>query len=656
MFSGYATIPFADIGDGEALGWAGEIGQVETRLHIVSLPEDPKMAMIRANDKLIRLEESVSESDSLSSRRSARTESSRSSTLFKQPEPVNGEYEDIVMNIKLELRRWSGKDFMKYLKQRAPESNKKLRISGSDYENTSSSSRGSLRRRDSSPAVKPNRANPNLTVLSPTKVFPEGVDYTQPRVKRGSGSSSTASTNSQPHSQDFNYDHTERKKRYAYPDNTYNNNPLATSQNMKSKRTLNYSFESNDDDDERYLSSSSTHSGQHLYNPPLRGHAAQTPRSQSSNYSDAVMNLRESYSPISMPPSPRYPPIGVSSTYLNYTPTSTPTNAPPQPFTQGSFQQRHMMMQGQLPPLQIPPSHNMNLNQGPPSLSTSTSASSSNNNQYVPYQSSFEEASIEMAIEAALSKIQEMLNDSLHKKQVAIDRLRTDASQSQRLIDSLNDQLNSLTLQSNTFRLENEQLKMALRDKDQSELASFMDPNIDQLSKEELLVKYKTLLTSLSAQQMEPRTQYFQALANQRKKSQEELEELRGTRQQLHQEVRNLEDKKNKLEDDLENRTVNDALFLKLNSLLTNAVKVANNQHAKQMRVDLNQQKLLQRLQEEEERNRELQVKLKNNSHEFTEALLSMQRKLLKRTKQFHEVKRQLKLLNHELTHVSNRD
>jgi hypothetical protein len=659
-FSGYATIPFADIGDGEALGWAGEIGQVETRLHIVSLPEDPKMAMIRANDKLIRMEESVSESDSLSSRRSTRTESSRSSTLFKQPEPVNGEYEDIVMNIKLELRRWSGKDFMKYLKQRAPESSgKKLRASGaSDYENTSSSSRGSLRRRDSSPAVKPARANPNVTVLSPTKVFPDGVDYPQPRVKRGSGSSSTASTTSQPHSQDFNYEHQERKKRYAYPDNNLNNNnPMATSRDMKSKRTLNYSFESNDDDDERYLSSSSTHSG-HLYNPSLqRGHAAHTPRSQSSNYSDAVLNLRESYSPISMPPSPRYPPIGVSSSYLNYTPTSTPTNAPPQPFVQGSFQQRHMMMQGQLPPLQIPASHNMNFNQGPPSLSTSTSASSSNtNNQNVPYQSSFEEASIEMAIEAALSKIQEMLNDSLHKKQVVIDRLRTDASQSQRLVDSLNDQLNSLTLQSNTLRLENEQLKITLRDKDQSELASFTDPNLDQLSKEELLVKYKTLLTSLSAQQMEPRTQFFQALANQRKKSQEDLDELRNTRQQLHQEVRNLEDKKNKLEDDLENRTVNDALFMKLNSLLTNAVKVANNQHAKQMRVDLNQQKLLQRLQEEEERNRELQVKLKNNSHEFTEALLSMQRKLLKRTKQFHEVKRQLKLLNHELTHVSHRD
>eukprot|EP00029_Vermamoeba_vermiformis_P002621 TRINITY_DN1299_c0_g1_i2.p1 TRINITY_DN1299_c0_g1~~TRINITY_DN1299_c0_g1_i2.p1 ORF type:complete len:968 (-),score=301.87 TRINITY_DN1299_c0_g1_i2:333-3236(-) len=659
VFSGYATIPFADVGDGEALGWAGEISQVETRLHIVSLPEDPKMAMIRANDKLIRMEESVSESDSINSRRSSRTESSRSSTLFKQPEPINGEYEDIVMNIKLELRRWSGKDFMKYLKQRAPESNsgKKLRASGaSDYENTSSSSRGSLRRRDSSPAVKPVR-NPNVTVLSPTKVFPDGVDYPQTRVKRGSGSSSTASTTSQPHSQDFNYEHQEqRKKRYAYPDNNMNNNnPLSTSQNVKSKRNLNYSFESNDDDDERYLSSSSTHSGHHY--PLQRGHVAHTPRSQSSNHSD-VMNLRESYSPISMPPSPRYPPIGVSSSYMNYTPTSTPTNAPPQPFVgQGSFQQRHLMMQGQLPPLQIPPSHNMNFNQGPPSLSTSTSASSSNtNNQNVPYQSSFEEASIEMAIEAALSKIQEMLNDSLHKKQLVIDRMRSDASQSQRLIDSLNDQLNGLTLQSNTLRLENEQLKIALRDKDQSELASFTDPNIDQLSKEELLVKYKTLLTSLSAQQMEPRTQFFQALATQRKKSQEELDELRSTRQQLHQEVRNLEDKKNKLDDDLENRTVNDALFSKLNALLTNAVKVANNQHAKQMRVDLNQQKLLQRLQEEEERNRELQVKLKNNSHEFTEALLSMQRKLLKRTKQFHEVKRQLKLLNHELTHVTHRD
>jgi len=315
-----------------------------------------------------------------------------------------------------------------------------------------------------------------------------------------------------------------------------------------------------------------------------------------------------------------------------------------------------LMMQGQLPPLQIPPAHNMNFNQGPPSLSTSTSASSSNTNQQQHYQSSFEEAPIEMAIEASLNKIQEMLNDSLHKKQLVIDRLRNDANQSQRVIDSLNDQLDALTLQSNTLRLESEQLKIALRDKDQSDLASFTDPNIEQLSKEELLVKYKTLLMSLSAQQMEPRTQFFQALANQRKKSQEDLDELRNTRQQLHSEVRSLEDKKNKLEDDLENRTVNDVLFTKLNALLANAVKVANNQHAKQMRIDLNQQKLLQRLQEEEERNRELQLKLKTNSHEFTEALLSMQRKLLKRTKQFHEVKRQLKLLNHELTHVTHRD
>jgi len=607
--------------------------------------------MIRANDKLLRMEDSTSESDSLTSRKSSRTESSRSSTLFKQPEPVNGEYEDIIMNVKLELRRWSGKDFMKYLKQRAPapeSGGKKLRASGaSDYENTSSSSRGSLRRRDSSPVVKP-RANPNVTVLSPTKVFPEGVDYSQPRLKRGSGSSSTNSTASQPHSQDFSYENQERKKRKAYPDNSY-----SMSQNAKSKRSLNYSFES--DDDERYLSSSSTHSGHH-YNPLQRGHAAHTPRSQSSNHSDAVMNLRESYSPISMPPSPRYPPIGVSNSYQHYTPTSTPTNAPSQTFVQGSFQQRHLMMQGQLPPLQIPPAHNMNFNQGPPSLSTSTSASSSNTNQQQHYQSSFEEAPIEMAIEASLNKIQEMLNDSLHKKQLVIDRLRNDASQSQRVIDSLNDQLDALTLQSNTLRLESEQLKIALRDKDQSDLASFTDPNIEQLSKEELLVKYKTLLMSLSAQQMEPRTQFFQALANQRKKSQEDLDELRNTRQQLHSEVRSLEDKKNKLEDDLENRTVNDVLFTKLNALLANAVKVANNQHAKQMRIDLNQQKLLQRLQEEEERNRELQLKLKTNSHEFTEALLSMQRKLLKRTKQFHEVKRQLKLLNHELTHVTHRD